>query len=108
MDRDENKEMSHSQILAKYQHGVTSFGHVHDEMDLDVDTNVNTGGESKASLFDNTNFSESQTKPNSLLNESNSEDEKKYFQNLNEEGWNVNKRNNKNHNKYAMFEYPDD
>ena len=103
--------MTHSQIVAKYQNEVVSLADVNigDRMDLDDDINMNTGNESKVSLFDNTNFSDTQEKPSSLLNESNSEDQRKYFQNMSVK-WNVNKRNNKNHghNKYEAFEYPDD
>ena len=112
-DGSDEREMSHSQIIAKYQNDVTSFGpndglmrNGVDRMDEVEDDEV-TESESKESLFANTNFSESQRKPNSLLNESNTEDERKYFKNLSDK-WERNKNGNKNHNKYAVFEYPDD
>ena len=86
---------THSQIVAKYQNEVTCFAHqnINDVVDG-----------SKASLFENTDFSESQEKVNSLLNDSNTQDEKRYFQDLSEKWKNNNKQQ---HQKYAVFEYPD-
>merc|ERR1712228_213337 len=94
---DQNEELTHSQIVAKYQQNVTCF-----KIDSDA---KEQSQESKESLFANTDFSADQMKINSLLNDSN------------EDGMDINvfnklsakwKQNKKKRDKYARFEYPDD
>eukprot|EP01084_Bolivina_argentea_P068779 125195_1 len=90
-----NEEMNitHSQIINKYQNNVSCFGG-----NVNVNICSEDNSESKVSLFDNTNFSEEQTKINSLLRDNGSMDD---------EICNVNSNYN-GKNKYSIFEYPSD